>query len=175
MGGFSRIFACTIIAIDLLAIVYFGAHFVITGHILPHHDAHAQERIAELVPVASVEGANTAVKAEKVVELLPPSVERGQQVAGLCLSCHNFDNGGKNMTGPNLWNIYMNHAAHREDFQYSQVLMDKKAEGMKWDDANLDAFLKSPRKFANGTKMSFAGIRKEQQRVDLIAYLKTLK
>ena len=79
------------------------------------------------------------------------------------------------MTGPNLWAVYGAEIAHVDGFQYSQVFMDKKAEGVKWDEANLDAFLKSPRKFASGTKMSFAGIRKEQQRVDLIAYLKTLK
>ena len=53
--------------------------------------------------------------------------------------------------------------------------MDLKADGVTWDDENLDTFLKSPRKFASGTKMSFAGLRKEQQRIDLIAYLKTLK
>tara|TARA_Y100000031_G_scaffold149556_1_gene187593 strand:- start:505 stop:1032 length:528 start_codon:yes stop_codon:yes gene_type:complete len=175
MGGFSRAFACTIIAVDLIAIVYFGAHFIVTGHVLPHPDTHTQERLAELVPVESVEGAKSAVKAKKEVPLLPASVERGQQVAGLCLSCHTFDQGGKNMTGPNLWGIYGQHAAHLDGYQYSQVFMDLKADGVTWDDENLDTFLKSPRKFASGTKMSFAGLRKEQQRIDLIAYLKTLK
>lgn len=175
MGGFSRAFACTIIAVDLIAIVYFGAHFIVTGHLLPHADTHTQERIAQLVPVETVDGAKTAVKATKEIPLLPASAERGQQVAGLCLSCHTFDKGGKTMTGPNLWAIYGTQVAHIDGYQYSQVFMDMKTEGKTWDDASLDAFLKSPRKFANGTKMSFAGIRKDQQRVDLIAYLKTLK
>lgn len=175
MGGFSRAFASTIIAVDLLAIVYFGAHFIVTGHILPHPDTHTQERLAELVPVESAEGEQSAAKAKKEVPLLPASVERGQQVAGLCLSCHSFDKGGRTMTGPNLWGIHGMQIAHIDGYQYSQVFMDLKSEGVVWDDANLDAFLKSPRKFANGTKMSFAGLRKEQQRIDLIAYLKTLQ
>ncbi len=175
MDLFSRLFTVFVIAADLMALVYFGGHFIITGHVFPEHSTQQQERIAMLVPIEA-QAADTSVKAKKKeIPLMPASAERGQKVAGLCLSCHTFNKNGKSMTGPALWNTVGQPIARADGYQYSQVFLGMQEQSMVWSEENLDKFLASPRKFAKGTKMSFSGIRKQQQRVDLIEYLKTLK
>ena len=99
-------------------------------------------------------------------------VAAGKKVFKKCKACHTVNKGGKKRIGPNLFGIVGRKAGMSEGFKYSKAM---KNSGIMWDDANLDGFIKKPRKFMKGTKMSFGGIKKEQQRKDLIAYLKTLK
>ena len=66
-------------------------------------------------------------------------------------------------------------AGENADFKYSDVLLEKAGEGLVWDEANLTAFLTKPKDFMDGTKMAFAGLRKEQEIMDVIAYLKTFE
>ena len=175
MDSFSRFFIVGVLILDLLAIVYFGGHVLATGHLLPHDDGQG-EKLAQLVKVEKkTDGVALAQKKPEKKPLMPASAERGERVSGLCLSCHAFEKNGRVMTGPPLWDIVGTEIAQHDGYQYSQIFMELKEEGVVWTEENLDAYLKSPRSFAPGTKMSFAGIRKEQQRVDLIAYLKTLK
>ena len=175
MDSFSRYFIIGVLVLDLLAIVYFGGHFLITGHILPHSDETHQQKIAQLVKVASAsETLNAPKKKTEKKPLMPASAERGERVSGLCLSCHSFAKGGRVMTGPPLWSIVGEKMANYDGYQYSQIFLEMKEEGVIWTEDTLDAYLKSPRTYTPGTKMSFAGLRKAQQRIDLIAYLKTL-
>jgi len=99
-------------------------------------------------------------------------VTKGAKVFKKCKACHTVDEGGKNKIGPNLFGISGRSAASVEGFKYSKAM---KGSGLTWDDATLDSFLKKPKKFLKGTKMSFAGVKKEKQRINLIAYLNTLK
>jgi len=174
MDGFSRVFSVTVIAVDLLAIVYFGGHFVLTGHVLPEHGSgHEQQMVLnELVPVASADAPKKAVK--KVEEkLLPASPERGKKVvAGICVACHNFAEGAGSKIGPDLWGVFGREIAHVSGFNYSSAFM--KMGGQHWDEEKLEHFLANPRKYAPGTKMSFAGLHKAQERLDVISFLKTL-
>ena len=85
-----------------------------------------------------------------------------------CKICHSFDTGKKKI-GPHLKGIVGRQAASVEGYKYSKAM---KAADIVWDEASLDAFLKKPRAFLKGTKMTFAGVKKESQRQDLIAYLK---
>lgn len=99
------------------------------------------------------------------------SVENGEKVAKKCVSCHTFDKGGRNKIGPNLWNIVGAGKAAVDGFSYSSVL-----RGMDggWGYEELSRFIYRPRDYAKGTKMSYAGLRKDSDRADLIAYLRSL-
>lgn len=102
-------------------------------------------------------------------------VAKGEKVFKKCKACHTVDEGGKNKVGPNLFGVVDRAAGAVEGFKYSDAMMEAAAEGLVWDQANLDAFLKKPKKFMKKTKMSFAGVKKDDKRADLIEYLGTLK
>ncbi len=96
----------------------------------------------------------------------------GEKLFKKCKACHTVDAGGKNKVGPNLHGIYGAKAAGVEGFKYSKALQES---GIVWDDASLDQWLLKPKAMVKGTKMIFVGLKKDSQRADMIAYLKTLK
>lgn len=95
----------------------------------------------------------------------------GQAIAKKCLTCHTFENGAANKVGPNLWNVVGAPHAHLASYNYSPAM---KGSGGIWDYAALDKYLENPRAVVPGTKMTFAGLKKPQDRADIIAYLRTL-
>jgi cytochrome c len=97
---------------------------------------------------------------------------KGQKDAAVCGACHSFDKGGPNKIGPNLWNVVGGPHAHKEDFNYSAAM--KALHDKVWTYDELSAFLSGPAAHIPGTKMTFAGLRKADQRADVIAYLRTL-
>ncbi len=99
----------------------------------------------------------------------------GEKVFRKCKSCHQVGDGAKNRIGPVLTGIVGNEIASVEDFKYSKAFLAKKEEGLVWTEEVLDTYLTKPKKFIKGTKMSFSGLKKEQQRADIIAYLSTFE
>lgn len=99
-------------------------------------------------------------------------VDKGKRVFNKCKACHTVDKGGKNGIGPNLWNIVNAKKAAHDGFKYSKALTEM--AGTAWTYDNLSAFLLKPRDYAKGTKMTFAGLRKDSDRANVIAYLRTL-
>ncbi|MAZ02667.1 MAG: cytochrome C [Sneathiella sp.] len=97
---------------------------------------------------------------------------KGEKVFKKCKACHTIEQGAKNKVGPNLFGIVGAKAGHVEDYKYSKAMMDS---GITWDETALDEYLKKPKAYVKGTKMSFVGLKKEDDREDLIAYLKTFK
>ena len=108
-------------------------------------------------------------KAEPIeVRLANSSPERGQQAARVCLACHTFEKGGPNKVGPNLWGVVGRPKGTEGGFSYSDAV---KSKGGEWTVDDLNKFLASPRSYAPGTKMSFAGLPRGAERADVIAYL----
>ena len=102
------------------------------------------------------------------------SVEDGKKVAKKCIACHSFDEGGKNKVGPPLWGILNRAAGTADKFKYSDAMKAFGENGSTWDYAALDAYLANPKGTIPGTKMSFAGLKKEKDRAAILAYLRTL-
>ena len=94
--------------------------------------------------------------------------QAGEQVFKKCTACHTINQGGANGTGPNLWGTMGAPVAHVAGFNYSPALKEK---GGTWTWEAMDAWIKSPRNFAPGTKMTFAGIGKIEDRANLLAYM----
>ena len=95
----------------------------------------------------------------------------GEKKTAACVSCHTFEQGGANGTGPNLYDVVMRDIGATGGFAYSATLTEMEGS---WDYAALDGFLNSPKKYAPGTAMNFAGLSKEKDRMNMIAYLRTL-
>lgn len=101
--------------------------------------------------------------------------EKGKKVYNKCKACHDIGEGAKNKVGPALTGIVGKGIASVEGFSYSDAFTAKKAEGFTWTEENLAAYLEKPKDFIPGNKMSFPGLKKEDEREDVIAYLKTFQ
>ncbi|MFK7751810.1 MAG: cytochrome c family protein [Sedimentitalea sp.] len=97
----------------------------------------------------------------------------GEKVFRKCKACHAVGEGAENKVGPVLNGVVDRAVAAGEGFKYSKVLIALGEGGTTWTPEDLDAFLKKPRDYAKGTKMSFAGLRKDADRANIIAYLAT--
>ena len=98
-------------------------------------------------------------------------VAEGQKIAQRCAQCHDWEKGGPNKIGPNLWNVLGSPRGEgRGGYAFSSAM---KSKGGSWTYAELFRFLKHPQVYIPGTKMTFAGLRSEKQRLDLIAYIRT--
>jgi cytochrome c len=99
----------------------------------------------------------------------------GEAVFKKCLACHTGDKGGANKVGPNLWGVVNRPIASHEGFSYSAPLKEFSKGGSEvWDYDHLDHFLISPKADVKGTAMGFAGLKKDSERANLIAFLRTL-
>ena len=97
---------------------------------------------------------------------------KGAATAKACMACHDFSKGGPNKTGPNLFDVVERGIASHEGFAYSEGM--KARAGEKWTYENLNNFIKDPKTATPKTKMTFAGVKKDQARADIIAYLASL-
>jgi cytochrome c len=98
---------------------------------------------------------------------------KGEKVFAKCKACHMVGPDAKNRVGPALNGIVGRTAGTAEGFKYSDALMAKNAEGFVWTEENIDAYLADPKGFMPGNKMTFPGLKKEDDRKNVIAYLKT--
>ena len=95
-------------------------------------------------------------------------VVSGEKIFKKCAACHSIKKGGKNKIGPALYNVVGRTVGGVDDYKYSKALA---AYGKDWTFEELNGFLKKPASYLKGTKMSYAGLRKEKDRASIIKYL----
>jgi cytochrome c len=145
------------------------------GHMLVNPRSHGG---GEAAAISGGEGgAPAAAPAPVIIEPIAPLLakadpDKGKQTAQACTACHDFNKGGPNKIGPNLWGIVGSKPAEVPGYAFSDAM--KAREDKPWTYENLNEFLAGPRKFVPGTKMTFAGLPKIQDRANVIAYLRTL-
>lgn len=98
-------------------------------------------------------------------------VTRGQELSAACQTCHTLERGGPNRTGPNLAEVFGSTPGTHPGFDYSEAM---RVMGGSWDYETLNNFLASPSTAVRGTKMAFVGVRREEDRLAIIAYLRSL-
>ena len=96
------------------------------------------------------------------------NLSKGASLAQMCRACHSLDNGGPNMIGPALFGFFGSEAGSRGGFEYSPTM---KETDFVWTPRALDAWLAQPGRFLPGNRMTFAGVSRREERVNLIAYL----
>ena len=122
-------------------------------------------------PIAGVaEEGEGGAEAEKPIAFYLASADpaKGGDVFKKCAACHNADKGGANQVGPNLWGVLGEPVGQGHGFAFSDALAKK---GGTWNWDNLNEWLKSPKTFAPGTKMSFPGLGTPQDRANVMAFL----
>jgi cytochrome c len=122
-------------------------------------------------------GAGEAAAAETPIATLlaKADVAAGETIFKKCAACHDGSKGGPNKVGPNLFGIVSRPMASHEGFSYSAgIKAFSKGSTVAWDYDALNHFLTAPKKYIDGTAMGFAGLKKEDERANVIAYLRTL-
>lgn len=114
--------------------------------------------LALMVPVMAAAGAAAAADEAK-----------GQKLFAVCKTCHTLENGGKHQVGPNLHGMFGRKAAAAEGYKYSDAMKDA---GITWTDETVDQYIADPKGFVPKNKMVYAGMKKPEDRADLIAYLR---
>jgi cytochrome c len=97
----------------------------------------------------------------------------GEAVFKQCKICHQVGPGAKASVGPEQNNLIGSKAASRPGFNYSPAMKEAGEKGLVWTEENIDKYLENPKAMVPGTKMVFAGLKKPEDRADVIAYLKT--
>lgn len=164
---FNKIFAAVLVAGIVASFTGFVAHKLVHPHDLTEN-AYKIDGVVDDAAGA----AKAPAMPEPVLGLLASAdAARGEQLAKACAACHSFNKGGANAIGPNLWNVVNADKGHHTGFAYSEGMLAKEGE---WSFANLNKFLWKPKAYIDGTKMNFVGLKKPQDRADVIAYLRTL-
>jgi len=158
------------ILLTALIIIGIGKFTDILFHVeKPKESAY---KIEGLEMAATQTSSNSETKVEEKInikELLAlGDAAHGEKVFKKCSACHMIVSGGKNMIGPNLWGVIGRTAGSVSDYKYSKAMV---AYGKEWTFEEMNSYLIKPQAYIKGTKMAFAGLRKEKDRASVILYM----
>ena len=137
---------------------------------------HVEKPKESAYKIEGLEVASSSSETEtKVVEavdikalLAMGDLGHGEKVFKKCSACHQIASGGKNMIGPNLWSVIGRTAGAVSDYKYSKAMV---AYGKEWTFEEMNSYLIKPQAYVKGTKMAFAGLRKEKDRASVILFM----
>ena len=117
---------------------------------------------------SETQAAEVVEKIDIVALMALGDIASGEKIFKKCAACHSINKGGKNKIGPALYNVVGRAVGGLDDYKYSKALA---SYGKEWTFEELNGFLKKPASYLKGTKMSYAGLRKEKDRASIIKYL----
>ena len=140
---------------------------------------HVEKPKVSAYKVEGIEAVSGSTSSDKVTEKVIKAVDikallamgdlnHGEKVFKKCSACHQIAAGGKNMIGPNLWGVIGRSAGSVGDYKYSKAMV---AYGKEWTFEEMNSYLIKPQAYIKGTKMAFAGLRKEKDRASVILYM----
>ena len=164
----NKLFASIILALIIIVIIAIIGNTLIKPEI-PQEQAYLID-----VPEENSRKNNISEDSTNEVESVIPilassSLENGQKIAKKCSSCHNFKKGEPNKIGPNLFGIVNANIGKQDGYAYSGAMA---SYGGKWSYEELALFLYKPKNYMEGTKMNFVGLKKVEDRADLILWLR---
>ena len=170
MDGFEINKIIAAVLLTALIIIGLGKFTDILFHVeKPKESAY---KIEGLEMAATQTSSNSETKVEEKInikELLAlGDAAHGEKVFKKCSACHMIVSGGKNMIGPNLWGVIGRTAGSVTDYKYSKAMVEYNKE---WTFEEMNAYLIKPQAYIKGTKMAFAGLRKEKDRASVILYM----
>jgi cytochrome c len=173
MNGFElNKIAAAILLAGIIAIV---VGMVTDGLYLPEREVEKRGyTIAGALEDAVVSDAVAAAPAAPVdiaAFMAAADAKAGEVLSKKCTICHDFSKGGANKIGPALWGVLGRDVGKQAGFAYSAAMAGK---GGKWDYQQLSEFLEAPAKYLKGTKMAFAGLKKPEERANIIAYIRSM-
>jgi len=161
----------------LAALVVAGIAAWLTGFVSQqavHSETLAKDAVTIEAAAAPTAGGSAKIAMpEPILDMIATAdIERGKAVAKACAACHGFENDGKNGVGPNLHSVVGRKKDAVAGYSYSGALVAQ--GGDTWTYSELNKFLWKPKVYAPGTKMSFVGIKKPEDRAAVIAYLRSI-
>jgi len=170
----NKILAAIIMAVLIVILIGHAGDIIVNVDHDKHPGQKDKHETAYKIDVPDKNEAQSVVKKEEVIDpisalLMNASLEKGKKIFKKCGTCHNYEKDSANKIGPNLWNIINRPKASVNGFAYSKALAEI---GGEWTYEELAEFLYQPKKYAKGTKMNFAGLKKVQDRANLVLFLR---
>ena len=159
-----------IAAILMVALLVIGLGKVADGifHVKKPKSPGYQVVVENQLTTGASQTAEVVEKLDIAAIMALGDVVSGEKIFKKCAACHSINKGGKNMIGPALYNVVGRTVGGVNDYKYSKALT---SYGKEWTFEELNGFLRKPASYLKGTKMSYAGLRKEKDRASIIKYL----
>ena len=135
----------------------------------PEKSAYQVANVTTVSSATSTETSSVSSESGNIMTVFAStSAAEGAKVFKKCAACHSIAEGGKNKIGPALWGVLGRQAGSLPDYKYSKAMA---AHGKKWSFEEMNGFLIKPKDWIKGTKMSFAGLKKAEDRAAVILYM----